>query len=190
MVGFEILSIPRWSLTDGDISTVIQDLAQEANHGNQQFRWLEGVVDADGQAIRSALAFLLVSQHVPNIAEEIAQLRTVDGLARPAPRVQPVLSQIENELVNYLLNEPVFIQEESPPLGRTALEILIGAQIGFLLAAGTPLVFIAVPAGIFAVRAASAAGEEAGPAAGRIFKAVGARMAQWISRMGNRRWRR
>lgn len=83
--------------------------------------------------------------------------------------------------MNHLLNEPVFIQEESPPLGRQALEILIGAEIGFLIAAGNPpLLLITVPLGIFVVRAASAAGEQAGLPAGKIFGAVGARLAKWI----------
>lgn len=178
-IGFEIIAIPRSSFGEEDTGDHLGNLAQEANQGDQQFRWLEGDVDANGDAIRSGLALLLLSEHAPEIADEISQLRTVDGLIWRGSQVS--LSPAGSALVDHFLREPVLIQEQSTPLGRAGLEILIGAHIGFLIAAGSPpLMLIAVPAGIFAVRAASAAGDEIGPAAGKIYKAVGARLARWI----------
>ncbi len=184
-IGLEIIAIPRSSLGEEDTSDLLGHLAQEANQGNQQFRWLEGVVDADGDAIRSGVALLLLSEHAPETALEISQLRTVDGLIHRGNQVS--LSPVGNALVDHFIREPILIQEQSEPRGRAALEILIGTNMGFLVAAGNPpLMFLTVPAGIFAVRAAAAAGGEIRPAAGKIFRAVGDRLAQWISQAGGR----
>jgi hypothetical protein len=178
-VGFEILSIPAAAVGDAD---PMSDVAAGAVSFDLTATWLDG--PADAAALHAALALLLQAQHAPGITDELREIATVEGLVWKGEQVS--LTVVGATLVDHVMQQAVFLEETSPAYGRPALEVLIGANIGFLIAGPTPMLLLTVPAGIFAVRTASAAGaeagQEAGQAIGSVFRAAGRKLARWIRR--------
>ena len=180
--GFDILSLPGASIPSLSLSNFAATLGIEQSDQTPRFsyRLLQGRIGST-EDIGRALAVLLLAGHQAISREELVRIGSVQDLVARGREVS--LSTVGEDIVAHTVNTSLLPSEASPADFSTA-ELLVGGSIALLLGEQGPVLFIAVPAGVFLVSFASRLGHKAADGLPRALKAVGRRVWNWIRRRG------